>query len=139
MEMLRIYDVEDLGALPSGMWGIREPEQARSGSQGLRENALDVGLDLILMPGVAFDRSFSRLGYGKGYYDKFISTYKIKSHSRATHASPILLGLALEEHVLDAGTIPVGDMDWPVHGIVSPAIQDDILRALAVEENVTQS
>jgi 5-formyltetrahydrofolate cyclo-ligase len=36
---------------------------------------------MIVMPGVVFDRSFSRLGYGKGFYDRFLSTYTgITSH-----------------------------------------------------------
>jgi hypothetical protein len=36
--MLRIYDGDDLGSLPAGLWGIREPDLSRPNGMGLREN-----------------------------------------------------------------------------------------------------
>ncbi|ELU41376.1 vacuolar protein [Rhizoctonia solani AG-1 IA] len=71
IDMLRVYDLRDLDALPSGKWGIQEPEPVK--------DAMQAGdLDLIVMPGVAFDDKLARLGYGRGYYDRFVNTYAEK-------------------------------------------------------------
>ncbi|MFP3903124.1 MAG: 5-formyltetrahydrofolate cyclo-ligase [Armatimonadota bacterium] len=64
--VLRLRAVEDSDAdLTPGPWGIMEPTDA------CRE--LKVGdLDFILIPGVAFDETGRRLGYGGGYYDRLL-------------------------------------------------------------------
>jgi 5-formyltetrahydrofolate cyclo-ligase len=52
--------------LKKGTWGIREPKQSC-----LRP--LDPCLiDLVLVPGVVFDQAGNRLGYGFGFYDRFL-------------------------------------------------------------------
>jgi 5-formyltetrahydrofolate cyclo-ligase len=47
-------------------WGIREPFDAE-----LVETA---DIDMVLAPGLAFDLSGHRVGYGKGFYDRFLKT-----------------------------------------------------------------
>ena len=60
------YQVKDLQELKPGTMGIREP---------IEKNAY-MGEDaLVLMPGVAFDEAGNRLGYGGGYYDRFLTEY----------------------------------------------------------------
>ena len=44
-------------------WGIREPAG---------KTVADADIDLVLVPGLAFDRSGHRVGYGKGFYDRFL-------------------------------------------------------------------
>ena len=49
-------------------------------------------IDVIILPGLIFDKKGYRVGYGKGYYDKFIGSLKYK---------PMLVGLAYDEQIID--------------------------------------
>ncbi|KAJ7269643.1 hypothetical protein C8J57DRAFT_1066677 [Mycena rebaudengoi] len=128
MEFLQVYDEEDLNSLPSGVWGIKEPNHTWNGHP--RASAIEAGLDMVLLPGLAFDRSFSRLGHGKGYYDKFVSAYCEARRSPPLLGSPIFiprtevdcglqLQLSLKEQLLDSKAVPVGDHDWKMACIVT--------------------
>jgi 5-formyltetrahydrofolate cyclo-ligase len=56
------------GALSKGAFGIPEPIDRKP--VALSE------IDLVIVPGVAFDEAGNRLGYGMGYYDKLLSRVK---------------------------------------------------------------
>lgn len=51
--------------LQTGAFGIREPKQDAPSADPQQ-------LDLVVVPGMAFDRHGNRLGHGKGYYDRFL-------------------------------------------------------------------
>ncbi|EIN08570.1 nagb/rpia/CoA transferase-like protein [Punctularia strigosozonata HHB-11173 SS5] len=116
MDFLRVYDVEDANTLPTGVWGIREPPYEWQDRPRASDGA---GLDLIVLPGVAFDESRSRLGHGKGYYDRFISACTAHALKR-DRQRPLLVALALREQVLPAASVPMAEHDWKVDMIVHP-------------------
>ena len=70
---MRFYRIASLEELQEGYRGIREPEgiseEYRYEGNFETEEADNV---LMLMPGVAFDRFRSRIGYGRGFYDRFL-------------------------------------------------------------------
>jgi 5-formyltetrahydrofolate cyclo-ligase len=64
-------------------------------------------LDVVGVPGVVFDRQGRRIGYGGGYYDRFL---------RGLHTCT--MGVAFGLQVID-GPVPTGNFDLPVQGIVT--------------------
>ena len=68
--IIRFFKVNSMDELSeSGMFGIKEPseESEEYEAQGTAE--------LCLVPGLCFDKSGYRIGYGKGYYDRFLAKF----------------------------------------------------------------
>lgn len=85
MDMVELKSIDDFENLQTDTWGIPTPSEdsisARAncfGGTGLTQGETkkvsneDSGLDMIIMPGMAFDSDFGRLGHGKGFYDYFL-------------------------------------------------------------------
>lgn len=62
-DMIRFYEFSDRRYLVKGRFGIMEPLPYGETSD----------MDILIVPGVAFDRKGLRLGYGKAYYDRYLA------------------------------------------------------------------
>ena len=71
---LELFWLENMDELELGMYRILEPKEALRNVAAKKLGPED--LDLIMVPGVAFDRNGGRTGHGKGYYDKLLQHAK---------------------------------------------------------------
>jgi len=72
-QTLSLSILESWDDLELGSYNILEPKK-----ECIKEISIDV-IDLIIVPGVAFDISGNRMGHGKGYYDKLLDKTKTTS------------------------------------------------------------
>lgn len=101
-ERMVFRQVEGLRSLTQGSFGILEPCPT-----GIDHHADEA--DLIVVPGVAFDLSGHRIGYGKGYYDRFLQHPGRKAH---------LVGLCHDFQLIE-GAIPAEGHDVRMEIIVT--------------------
>lgn len=98
-DKLTIYEIADWHQLKPGTFDILEPYT--DSIEAHPEKA-----DLILIPGVAFDKYGHRLGYGKGFYDRLLKN--TKAHK---------IGLAFEEQIVEK--IPAEEHDVALDLIIT--------------------
>ena len=95
---LRDYDRE----LELGVYNILTPK-----SEYIRE-INPSKIDLVLVPGVAFDKNGYRIGYGGGYYDRFLCKLSNKA---------VTIALAFSIQLIDS--VPKGIYDLPVDYVLT--------------------
>lgn len=92
--------IDSLNGLRPGSFGVPEPDPERHPRLPRPEGGF------CLVPALAFDREGYRLGYGKGYYDRFLSRFEGNS-----------LGICYGDFLLD--TLPRGYHDRPVDAVLT--------------------
>lgn len=109
MNMVTLQSKEDYESLRPDAWGIPTPSESSVNERDSCLNDDEVraeglagartrneSLDMVVMPGMAFDKGLARLGHGKGYYDSFLQRLhqKPKVADRAAENQMPFLGKA---------------------------------------------
>jgi len=108
---LSLSELKNFNELELGKFGILEPKVAFRREINLEE------VELVIVPGVAFDEKGNRIGYGRGYYDDLLTRMK----------KIPFIGLAYELQIVPE--IPKEERDIPVHKIIT---EDRIIRCKEV-------
>lgn len=103
------YRIRSLDDLKEGYKGIREPDEGEL-FVGMPRNS-QYKNPLVIMPGVVFDMDCHRIGYGKGFYDRFLT----RMSENGTDFYKI--GLAYECQLVDK--VPYETHDIGINAIVT--------------------
>lgn len=98
---IEIYQIDGLDQLKTGYYGVLEPID---GCPAVDKN----DIDLILVPGLAFDRQGGRIGYGAGFYDRFFMTLE-------HHVDKIAMGYSFQLFP----KVPTDSWDVKINGIIT--------------------
>lgn len=100
-EGMKAYKIKSLEDMEVGYYGILEP---KSCCQEISPNFID----LVIIPGAAFDKNGGRIGYGGGYYDRFLPLLR---------GSVKKIAIAYKLQVIDS--VPMEEKDIRVDEIIT--------------------
>lgn len=97
-DAIRFYRIRSLSGLILSAFGIREPQPIEP---------IDAKeAEVIVCPGLAFDKAGNRLGYGGGYYDRYLKDCPAKR-----------IGICFKEQLVEA--IPCKENDVPMDAVIT--------------------
>jgi 5-formyltetrahydrofolate cyclo-ligase len=105
---LSLFRLTDESKLETGSFGIREPAAVWRSEPHHRPEISSI--DLVIVPGLAFDAAGQRLGQGKGYYDRLLAQLP---------SDTIKIGLAFEAQIIPQ--VPTEPHDQPLDLILTEA------------------
>ena len=91
--IMNFYYINGLDELESGYFGIREPRP--------RFPVSDPSGCLMIVPGLAFDLDLNRIGYGKGFYDRYFLTHKDTTYTKCGIAFELQMSKKIEADRFD--------------------------------------
>jgi len=100
--ILQLSEIKNFNELEPKTFGILEPKENFTREFSYKK------LDLVIVPGIVFDKSGHRIGYGYGYYDRFL---------KKLNKNVVKIGFAFELQIVDK--IPEERHDVPMDIIVT--------------------
>lgn len=97
---MKFYYINSLNDIKTGHFGVREPDT------DICREVTNYNCSICIVPAIAYDKKGYRLGYGKGYYDRFLENFSF-----------ISVGLCYNELIMDA--LPIGEHDIPVDYMIT--------------------
>lgn len=107
MDMVKLASLKELEELPLTKWHIKQHAHFDPSEEALKTG----GLDLIVVPAVAFTQQGARLGHGKGYYDTYYNRC-LQSQAQI----PYTVGLCFSQQIVP--TIPMDSHDMIVDEVL---------------------
>lgn len=93
---IEFYEINTMEDLLPGYQGIREPLQNEKGL--FTVHRMQAHRCFLLLPGAVFDRTLSRMGYGKGFYDRFLEKFPDVTKAGLAFECQIAKKIPVEEH-----------------------------------------
>lgn len=103
---LELFHLEGMEELATARYGLLEPRVELRAMPGKRIEISHV--DLVMVPGVAFDRHGDRIGHGKGYYDRLL---------RRARSDTRFIAVAFECQLFPK--VPMGEFDVPMDKVAT--------------------